>query len=79
MVDCRWAVADLPPMFKFALAAGVVFEWILGPGVTNALDLFHTATQTFIATLLAWTLLEALRAVYRTVMSYDGRVPTQRR
>jgi ABC-type long-subunit fatty acid transport system fused permease/ATPase subunit len=67
------------PMFKFALAAGVVAEWVFGPGVETALDLFHTVTQTFIATLLAWTALEALRAVYKTVMSYDGRVPEQRR
>jgi hypothetical protein len=60
-------------MKKFALAAGIVAEWVLGPSVDSALGLGHAALRAFIATVLAWMVLEALRAVYRTVMSYDDK------
>ncbi|HUN93685.1 MAG TPA: hypothetical protein VMU33_16675 [Burkholderiaceae bacterium] len=58
-------------MFKFAFAAGVVAEWLLGGNVETPQQFAHCALRALMATILAWIVLEALRAVYRTVMSYD--------
>lgn len=60
-------------MFKFALIASGLFEWVHGAYVYTALDFFFTVMRTFMGTLLAWMVLELLRAIYEIYKSH--RVP----
>ena len=62
-------------MLKFALAAGIVYEWIAGPGVSSIQSLAAAAIQTLCATLLAWMVLELVRTLFRAAMTLDGRPP----
>ena len=62
-------------MLKFAIAAGICFEWVRGPAL-NSLQLLGSASiRAMIAALLAWMVLETLQAVWRTVMLLDNRPP----
>jgi hypothetical protein len=58
-------------MFKFAFALGIVAEWVTGPVIASAPAFGIAASRTFIATLLAWMALEAVRTVVRAVQTLD--------
>jgi len=58
-------------MFKFALALGIVAEWITGPVVASAPGFGLAVTRGLMATLVAWMALEALRALVRAVQTLD--------
>jgi hypothetical protein len=58
-------------MFKFALALGIVAEWITGPVVASGPGFGLAATRALMATLAAWMALEALRALVRAVQTLD--------
>jgi hypothetical protein len=60
-------------MFKFAFALGIIAEWAMGPAVASAPALGMAAARTLMATLLAWMVLESLRAVVRAVETLDDR------
>jgi hypothetical protein len=66
-------------MFKFAFALGIVAEWIAGPVIASAPAFGMAASRAFIATLLAWIALEALRAVVRAVQTLDDRTSSTTR
>lgn len=62
-------------MFKFALAAGIVFEWLFGPAVESiaGFGFGFAALRALMAGLLAWMVLEATYLLVRAVMSLDDR------
>jgi len=60
-------------MFKFAVALGIVAEWVTGPVIASAPAFGMAAARALMATLLAWMVLEALRAVVRAVQTLDDR------
>jgi hypothetical protein len=62
-------------MFKFGMCAGVSFEWVHGPTVNSLASLGSASIRALLAALLAWMALEALQAVWRTVMTLDNRPP----
>jgi hypothetical protein len=66
-------------MLKFALAAGIVYEWLFGASVFGLPSLQSAALRTVCATLLAWMVLEACRVLFMAAMSLDGRPPARRR
>ena len=60
-------------MFKFALALGIIAEWITGPVVTSPALFAAAASRTLMATLVAWMVLEAIRALVRAVQTLDDQ------
>lgn len=58
-------------MFKFAFALGIIAEWLLGPVVASPAAFGMAAARMFMATLVAWMALEAMRAVFRAVDTLD--------
>lgn len=58
-------------MFKFALALGIIFQWLTGPDVTSLPAFGTAAARSFMATLVAWMALEAMRALVRAVQTLD--------
>lgn len=60
-------------MFKFALAAGIVAEWLYGPAVESMMGFGFASLRALMATLAAWMVLEALRALVDAVMMLDDR------
>jgi hypothetical protein len=60
-------------MFKFAFALGIVVEWMTGPVVSSGPAFGMAATRALMATLLAWMVLEGLRAVVRAVQTLDDQ------
>jgi hypothetical protein len=64
-------------MLKFALCAGICFEWMYGPPVGSWHSLASASIRALLAALLSWMVLEAARAVWRTVMQLDPRPPRQ--
>jgi hypothetical protein len=60
-------------MLKFALALGICFEWLTGPAVDSAVGFAFAVMRALMATLLAWMILESLRAVLRVVQTLDDR------
>jgi hypothetical protein len=62
-------------MFKFAICAGISFEWACGPTVNSLHSFGSTSIRALLAALLAWMVLEALHAVWRSVMTLDSRPP----
>ncbi len=63
-------------MFKFAIAAGIVFEWVFGAAVVSLQSLGYAALRTLCATLLAWMALEGVRVLFLAAMSLEDRPPT---
>jgi hypothetical protein len=63
-------------MFKFAIAAGIVFEWLFGAGVFSLQSLGYAALRTLCATLLAWMALEGVRVLFLAAMSLPDRPAT---
>lgn len=62
-----------PPMFKFALAAGIVAEWLLGPPVESLLGLGLASLRALTGVLLAWMVLEAIRVLIMAVMTLEDK------
>jgi hypothetical protein len=60
-------------MLKFAVALGITIEWLTGPAVGSAVGFAFAALRTAMATLAAWMVLEALRAVVRAIEALDDR------
>lgn len=66
-------------MLKFALAGGIVYEWLFGAAVSNVESLEFAAIRTLCATLLAWMALESARTLFLAAMSLDDRPAGDRR
>jgi len=66
-------------MLKFAIAAGIVHEWLFGATVSNLTSLEFAAIRTLCATLLAWMVLESARTLFLAAMSLDNRPAGARR
>ncbi len=62
-------------MLKFAIGAGICFEWVHGPALNSLQSLGSASIRAVIAALLSWMVLETLQAVWRTVMLLDNRPP----
>lgn len=62
-------------MLKFAICAGIAFEWMVGAPVLSLQSLGSASIRALMATMLAWIALEAVQAVWRAVMMLDGRPP----
>ncbi len=60
-------------MFKFAFAAGVVFEWLFGPAVESIAGFGFASLRALMAAVLAWIVLETARLLVRAVMLLDDR------
>jgi hypothetical protein len=58
-------------MMKFALALGIVAEWLLGPTVHSLPALGTAALRALMFTLLAWMILETSRMLMRAVQTLD--------
>jgi len=65
-------------MFKIALAVGISYEWLCGPGFLTIRSFAGVAVRTLCATLLAWMVLETFYVLYRAAMSLDPRAPGRR-
>jgi hypothetical protein len=61
-------------VFKFALAAGVIVEWLFGPAVESIAGFGFASLRAVMAGLLAWIVLEMARLLLRAVMLLDDRV-----
>jgi len=62
-------------MLKFAVCAGICFEWVYGPSVQSLQSLGSASIRALLAALLSWIALEAGNAIWRTVMLLDDRPP----
>jgi hypothetical protein len=62
-------------MLKFGICAGICYEWVYGPEIFSLQSLGSAAVRALLAALLVWMALEALQALWRTVMSLDSRPP----
>jgi hypothetical protein len=60
-------------VLKFALVAGVVIEWVIGPAVESAVGFGFAALRALVAGLLAWMILEAVHLLVRAVLLLDDR------
>jgi hypothetical protein len=60
-------------VFKFAIAAGISVEWLLGPTVESWLGFGSASLRTLMATAAAWMIFEAGRAAISAVMTLDDR------
>lgn len=60
-------------VFKFAIAAGISVEWLLGPTVESWLGLGFASLRALIATAAAWMILEAGRALVGAVMALEDK------
>lgn len=66
-------------MLKFALAAGIVYEWRCGPSLVSLHGLGAASVRTLCAALLAWMALETGRVLLLAVMTLDDRPPARPR
>jgi hypothetical protein len=62
-------------MLKFAIGAGISFEWISGAPVFSPHSLGSASIRALMAAMLAWMVLEMGRALWRTVMMLDNQPP----
>jgi hypothetical protein len=62
-------------MLKFGISAGICFEWVYGPTVNSLQSLGSASIRALLGGLVAWMVLEALQALWRTVMLLDDRPP----
>jgi len=60
-------------MLKFGICAGICFEWVYGPAITSLQSLGSASVRALLAALLAWMVLEALQAVWKSIMMLDNR------
>jgi len=66
-------------MLKFALALGIVFEWLTGPAVNSLPSFAYEALHALCATLFAWMVLECGRVLFLGAMSLEDRPAGARR
>jgi hypothetical protein len=66
-------------MLKFALAAGIVYEWLFGATILSLPSLEFAVLRALCATLLAWMILETGRVLFLAAMSLDNSPPARRR
>jgi hypothetical protein len=64
-------------MLKFAIGAGIAFEWLSGSPVLSLQSLGSASIRALMAAMVAWMVLEAGRALWRTVMMLDDQ-PSRR-
>lgn len=62
-------------MLKFALCAGVCYEWVTGPPLTSLAGLPSACLRALLASLLAWIVLEVGQALWKAAMLLDDRRP----
>ena len=62
-------------MLKFAICAGISYEWVYGPQAHSLQSLGSASIRALLVALLAWMGLEALRAVWKSIMTLDDRPP----
>jgi hypothetical protein len=60
-------------MLKFAIAAGITYEWVEGAAVTALPALGVACLHAVCAIMLAWIVLEAGHTLYRAAMSLESR------
>ena len=60
-------------MFKFAFILGIAIEWLRGPLVASADALASASLRALMFMLLAWTILESCRLLYRAVQSLEDQ------
>lgn len=60
-------------MFKLALAAGIVIEWLFGPAVESIAGFGFAGLRALTAGALAWIVLEAVHLLVRAVLLLDDR------
>ena len=60
-------------MFKFALAIGISAEWLTGPAAFSLPALGSAMLRALLLTLAAWAALEAVRALWRAVLTLEHR------
>ncbi len=60
-------------MFKYAMMAGIAGEWLFGAGVGTLEQLAVASLRALILMLLAWMILEGLRALFAAVMTLSDR------
>jgi len=65
-------------MLKFAVAAGIVYQWVFGPSVSGVQSLEFAAIRTICASLLAWMVLESVRVLFSAAMKLDNRPAADR-
>jgi hypothetical protein len=58
-------------MLKFALAAGVVVEWLVGPHVESAVGLGFASMRVLMTSLLAWFVFEMVHLLVRALLLLD--------
>ncbi len=61
-------------MFKYAFICGVAAEWLLGPTADSPEMLGMAWLRALMYMLLAWMILEGLRAVGKYVTTFDDNV-----
>lgn len=66
-------------MLKFALAAGITYEWLFGASVFSLASLEYAVLRAVCATLLSWMILETGRVLLMAALSLDDRTPQQQR
>ena len=62
-------------MLKFAICAGICFEWVNGEAVNSLHSLATASVRAWMAAMLAWIALEALQGIWRAVMLLDNQPP----
>jgi hypothetical protein len=60
-------------MLKFAIAAGIAYQWLQGGAVNSLPGLGIASLRTICATMLAWIVLEACHTLFTAAMSLDPR------
>lgn len=60
-------------VFKFAIAAGISVEWLLGPTVESWLGFGFASLRALMATVAAWMIFEAGRALVGAVMALEDK------
>jgi hypothetical protein len=60
-------------MLKFAIAAGVAYQWTQGGAVVSIESLAVASLRTVCATMLAWIVLEACHTLFTAAMTQDPR------
>ena len=62
-------------MLKFAICAGICYEWVYGPAVSSLQSVGSASIRALLGALLAWIVLETLQAVWKSIMTLDNRPP----
>jgi hypothetical protein len=60
-------------MFKYAMMAGIAGEWLFGASVATLEQLAVASLRALMLMLLAWMILESLRALFAAVMTFSDR------